>query len=648
MVEKSSWIDTLKELRECLQDKRFDRALEHCKALQQVDDIPQSLLPVLEEISVKCELHRENFDTVVKSSSSPALKAYAYYRLHQYEKAKAAAADAAVDDDDVLAQHVLAQSLYRLHDSKAARDKYQRLLQSTLVDDEEWVEMQTNALAVALSNAVPYVEQDNNNNVDWIKAESTAVNEATCDLIYNLASYQLLTASSSSSSSKNPRRLLQEARDARLASLEAQGMSKDEIASDVSAMNVQLDEWSLEFQGLPSSPIDESASKTSLAPSVESIHAVNRATTSLPQELPTNNWTALQQRLYYYKRAILQLNAGQLKESRETCQLLEKSLSGKKKTAAPPVCSEKEQAWWKTRIRVLEAHVLKLQSKTDQAIALLETQLESLRMMEESCSMMDHATAHAQLHLAHVKGEDSTPQQMVQVLKALPESLQQKMAVTATLIALYQQLGQTLESSSLLEQSEVSEMADFLLSQGKFEEAAELYESSGDKAKLVVALSYVDPMRAQQVWDELGVNDEELSSTVLNGEELEALELPRFKSKTTIQHAIGVSEEATKKKRSQESVMKRRARKREEYVKEKGLQGKQADPERWLPKHERSYYARRRRHHNKKGAQGGISERDAAKLDVAARKEGGGAFDSGPSTAHMTVVGGPKRGGKRR
>ena len=104
--------------------------------------------------------------------------------------------------------------------------------------------------------------------------------------------------------------------------------------------------------------------------------------------------------------------------------------------------------------------------------------------------------------------------------------------------------------------------------------------------------------------------------------------------------------------------MRRRARRREEYIsklEEKGLyrvdRPTKPDPERWLPKYERSY-SRRRRHRGgpHKGAQGGISQKDAAKLDVAARATGGSDQTSGRSTAHMAVSGGGRKGkgGRRR
>ena len=116
------------------------------------------------------------------------------------------------------------------------------------------------------------------------------------------------------------------------------------------------------------------------------------------------------------------------------------------------------------------------------------------------------------------------------------------------------------------------------------------------------------------------------------------------------------------KKKSHEAVLRRRARKRAEYVadlEQRGIANK-LDPERWLPKYERSANRRRRNRGAvggaHKGAQGGVSEKDAAKLDIAARQAARAAGETdtgGPSTAHMTVtaagnIGGGRKGGRRR
>ena len=111
---------------------------------------------------------------------------------------------------------------------------------------------------------------------------------------------------------------------------------------------------------------------------------------------------------------------------------------------------------------------------------------------------------------------------------------------------------------------------------------------------------------------------------------------------------------------SKEKIMRRRARKREQYLNElekKGLYNPDRptnpNPERWIPKHERSRSRggggrNRNNAGNNRSAQGGGSQRDALKLDAAARKAGTIPGSTGPSTANIKVGGGGRKGGKRR
>jgi signal recognition particle subunit SRP72 len=148
------------------------------------------------------------------------------------------------------------------------------------------------------------------------------------------------------------------------------------------------------------------------------------------------------------------------------------------------------------------------------------------------------------------------------------------------------------------------------------------------------------------------------------GAKLEAEEL-RLKStmfRRTSDSVLAATVDATKKgKKSHAAILRRRARQREAYLAEletKGIykSGSAAVPdhERWLPKYERSNHARQRRKNRSKSgaaphkgaAQGGVSEKDAAKLDVVARQAARAAGEpdqAGRSTAHMTVSGGGRK-----
>jgi len=132
------------------------------------------------------------------------------------------------------------------------------------------------------------------------------------------------------------------------------------------------------------------------------------------------------------------------------------------------------------------------------------------------------------------------------------------------------------------------------------------------------------------------------------------------------------------KKKNREAILRKRAKQREAYLAKLQSEGhydpnktplSKPDPERWIPKNQRSYNRRGRgrggKHNNRSnmgGAQGGGAgagmEKDAARLDVAARvaaaKAGGGdgGGSSKPSTANIKVSSSGAtrkgKGGRRR
>ena len=120
------------------------------------------------------------------------------------------------------------------------------------------------------------------------------------------------------------------------------------------------------------------------------------------------------------------------------------------------------------------------------------------------------------------------------------------------------------------------------------------------------------------------------------------------------------------KKKNHDAILRRRAKKREAYLEKLMKEGKynpdrpvKPDPERWVPKSQRSYNKRGRRGRTKFiGAQGigsgAGADKDAAKLDAAARAaakaQGKDIVNQGRSTAHLAVSsnGAIGKGGRRR
>ena len=374
---------------------------------------------------------------------------------------------------------------------------------------------------------------------------------------------------------------------------------------------------------------------------------------------------------------------------------------------APPPTQD-ETIWWRTRVIVLKANVLMAQQQPDQgsgvqdseAISLLRQHEEELSGLLSSSTKTDGATtsgleyalALTRLWKAQLLGQLEGPEQKLQVLEnvLLPlSSIGSKPSVMATKAALLQKLNRPVDENLLSLQEGSKELADFWFSQGHYEKAADLYaqqlqqqKHSGTDAdascqlQRIQALSYFDMDQAQQEWDALGLDGNFDKLEDVDADALEEGGIPRVLSTATAASSSsstgamassgasgGEAHDKSKKKKSHEAIMRRRARKRQEYM-ENHPDARKPDPERWLPKYERSGRRKhnRQRHNNSgvttRGHQGGgVSENDAAKLDIAARLAGdsaggGGTSSAGPSTAHINVSssssGNTKRKGGRR
>jgi len=284
--------------------------------------------------------------------------------------------------------------------------------------------------------------------------------------------------------------------------------------------------------------------------------------------------------------------------------------------------------------------------------------------------------------------------QYATILEELPLSLRKRPATIATLCSLYGRLGMDDKVEKMMETKdegieddddddnnnnlvEYKELADFKLRLGMYREAAKIYESileeleKGNvslnedeemecKAGLVKAMSYFDIERAVAYAEQSSLFDDDNESEEIDGEELEAMEIPQLSKGSSgsnrMRKLLGshrAGEEKQKKSKNHEAILRRRAKKREIYLEKLQQEGKynpdrplKPDPERWIPKNQRSYSKRGRKGRTKfVGAQGigagAGADRDAAKLDAAARAaakaQGKDIGGSGPSTAHLAV-----------
>jgi hypothetical protein len=364
--------------------------------------------------------------------------------------------------------------------------------------------------------------------------------------------------------------------------------------------------------------------------------------------------------------------------------------------------SAEDQLFWECRATVLVSRCAEKgpspDGSTTVALALLDECIERVHAAPPS-PVRDQCLAFVLVHQAALQSTATVAtaptdaQSNIKLLESLPLPLSEKPAVIATKAALYQLSGNDAMAAQMLKTNgrvavgktpNDLAVADFAMSQGKHAEAAALYEAivkrnatdASAKARWVRALSYIDPEKAVHVWSSMTpnlvaeTNDQANAAGLISGAELEAREL-RLKSAMIRKSGDGVNAgnalESTKK--SREAIMRRRARQREAYLAEQEQKGAYKpgstpppDPERWIPKYERSNARRRRnrgQHHGSGGGgggahQGGASEKEAAKLDIVARQAARAAGEdpsTNRSTAHLTVsssgaVGGGARKGK--
>ncbi|GMH64520.1 hypothetical protein TrST_g102 [Triparma strigata] len=253
----------------------------------------------------------------------------------------------------------------------------------------------------------------------------------------------------------------------------------------------------------------------------------------------------------------------------------------------------------------------------------------------------------------------------IAVLEGMGE-LRDEPAMIKTLSDLYSKAGDRARAESLLKDSidagggESLKIAngESLVKEGDYEKAGKIFDEimeggeCEDETRVlalrVLASSYYDVDSCENLVNDLPAVEEG------DGESLEFAPLPRevgrLRSHSSLLAVDTDSERLERKRLVKAKRMKERKEKREKYLLKLETVGKYdpnrpvaPDPERWLPKNQRSYNKKgRKNRHNFSGAQGagGGALKDAEKLDAAKRAEGGNdAF----STKHLQVGAGGKR-----
>ncbi len=671
-----------------LQDQ-YEKVLEWDKAVSSSSTIPAP--------------NREGYEDLVL---------YARYRTGDYTgvSKQSATANTNSDQDKTVAfQNLQAQSDFHLNRTEEGLAVYLKLLSSELIDDddiESKMEVLTNALAlIASSGCTPMVDEKDENIQFWLEEaeamllrDDEAVDAMFSDLASNLGCIRILTDPTKVTAEGSEENWLEEAADT----------GQDEGAKKGTSEDTNL-QWSKHFwyrdiedvsYEVPTSKVNNT-NKLSVTECVAKVNQslLDENLGRLPPQ-PHAKWNLLQLRMYWYDRSILQLKAGKFVECQDSCQSLKKlsssataSKGGKKKKETTAQGPQSPQAlWWEARADVVLAYAHQGQSKHKDASARLSDRLDALKAAPSSVTV-DHATTHVLLHQfvmeqqqqkGNKKDRQKQQRDLLALLKSLPESIQSRPAAQLTVDDLQEAVNNSSASNKTKSAPKSPlEEADMLFAEGRYEEACTLYESalsSTDDASTTTdsQLRYVQALAMTGQHEASLDLWQSLESTVLNetslaalpdGSALENKALPRTattsaRSSLSNKLASNANDEDNSDKPSREKILRRRAVRREAYLKKLESEGKynpdrptKPDPERWIPKHERSRSSRggnRNRgggRNNNKGlnsAQGGGSKLDADRLDAAARRAGKAPASSGPSSANLKVSSGGRKGGRRR
>ncbi len=714
----------LQEIVESWNGKLYKRVADQCGALLKRRKTIENLgmtVP-LQRILLQAYILQEQYEKVLEwdkavssSSTIPApnregyedLVLYARYRTgdHADVSKQASAANTNGDQMKTIAfLNLRAQSEFHLNRTEEGLAVYLELLSTNLIADddiESKMEVLTNALAlIASSGCTPMVDENDENLQFWLdEAEAMllrddeAVDSMFSDLASNLGCIRVLTDPTKAAAEGSDESWLEEAAD-----------TGEDAKGTPEQTNLQ---WSKHFwyKGIEDVSYEVPTSKVSNTKNLsvtESITQVNQSLldeklSRLPAQ-PHSKWNLLQLRMYWYDRSILQLKAGKYVECQDSCQSLKKTLSssvsvskggGKKKNKETTQGSNSQSPqtmWWEARADVVLAYAQQGLSKHKDAFARLSDRLDALKAAPSSV-VVDHAMTHVLLHQfvmeqQQQKGTKKDRQKLLALLNSLPESIQSRPATQLTIDDLQEAVNNS-SSNNKTKSAPKSplEEADMLFGEGRYEEACKLYESalSGvDDSSTDSQLRYVQALAmsgqheaSRDLWQSLEstvVDETSLTTAPLpDGSALENKALPRTattsaRSSLSNKLASNANDEDDENKPSREKILRRRAVRREAYLKELESKGNynpdrptKPDPERWIPKNERSRSSKNRNRgggrNNNKGvnsAQGGGSKLDAERLDAAARRAGKTQASSGPSSANLKVSSGGRKGGRRR
>jgi signal recognition particle subunit SRP72 len=561
-------------------------------------------------------------------------KAYCEYRLNRTNEALRTLQS--VEELSDRERELLAQVLYRLERYQESFDVYRQLVKNTQDDYEEERETNMSAVMAALQT--------------WTDAdvpEDVGLREHTYELCYNAACLLVGRKMYAEAAEK-----LREAEKICRESFEDDPEATEEdIDAELGVIRVQLgyvlqkmgkkDEgMKLYNQVLKQKPSDMAVS----AVASNNIVSLNKDVNVFDSKKKIKTATAdsLKQKLTSSQRHTISMNQCLLymyMNQGDQCHRTAQELQKKHPTDQMPC--------------LIQAAQYCRDKQVTKAIDALKSQIEGGSM--NNGGGMSLKLTLAQLYLLH-----GHVYQACDVLRTLGE-LAYKPGVVSTLVTLYLSQEDHEEASAVLNEAvtwykknkpQSEELTSLMRANANFQHrhgdpkiAASLLEELRKKdpedmktlAQLIAAYSKFDPKKAQSISKELP-SPEELAQDV----DVAALEASvsalgaKYIRKTT--KVESGSNPTSPKSGAEDEIHKKKKKKRKGKLPKNYDPKNEPDPERWLPRWERSYYRGRRKDKKKdigKGTQGAAAT--SSDLDASARK-------SPPASANGSEVGSPRPG----
>ncbi|XP_070540051.1 signal recognition particle subunit SRP72-like [Ptychodera flava] len=566
---------------------------------------------------VVCQIQQSDFRQALRtindnqklSSNLVFEKAYCQYRLNQVEQALATIK--AVPNPDIKLKELLGQVLYRLEKYQDCLDVYRDVIKNTSDDYEE--ERQTNLSAVIAAAQL------------WgdTTMEDQGLSEDTFELCYNKAC--LLVGQGQI---KEAEKKLKEAERLCRESLEDDpDMTEEDIESEVAVIQVQL-AYVLQLQGkneealkiynnvFKSRPSDAGL----LAVTCNNIITLNKEQNVFDSKKKIKTATADglehkltedQRRVIAFNKCLLLMYTNQGEALRKFVKTLqsdypERDVPHLIETAQ--LCREKHAT---KAIQQLQKYV---DEKADPSVRIKLT-LAQLHLSQGNIGQAYEAL-HSIEELQHKPG-------MVSTLVCLCVSLENVDAAIEILDAAVQYYRENQISEKILHVL-LKENADFKLKRGRSKEATDMLEDlrsanpddTRTLAQLISAYAKFNPTKAEEL-------SEELPSVAESSEDLDLDKLentPFLFGSKYLKKVTKPDKPETTDKKPVDLIQKKKKKKRRGKLPKSYDPNSDPDPERWLPKRERTYYKGRKK--DKKGGVGkgtqgasasAMSELDASK-----------------------------------